>query len=373
MANIYRTKKSPFYWYDFRVKRRRFYGSTGSSNRREAQEIVAAIRNKAVAQVKAERAIGQSLQVEHVAMRFWENEGKHHVNTANTWRELRRCIHYLGASTLLSEVTDKEVMELVAKRRNDMRRGKRIAPATVNHTIFALQRLFTFAKREGFTLREPKWKDHLLKVPPERIRELDADEVDRIQAAIRVDYEPMFEFARGTGLRKAEIVGLRWDEVKWEANQIIKTGKGGRRVVVPITSTVAQILRTMQGNHPLFVFTFVAQRSYKGEYIRGKRYPMTLRGLHSAWKRLCARAELKDLRFHDLRHDFATKLLRNSRNLKLVSKALNHARLETTTRYAHVLDQDVADAVEQMLSEKHRGNHRGQLRVVSNRLSLKQK
>jgi integrase len=369
---IYRNpKKSPFWQYDFHFKRRRFHGSTGSSNRREAKEITDKIRAQAIAQVKAEQTAGESLQVEHVAGRYWKQEGQHHVNTANTWRELGRCIHYLGNTTLLSEVTDKEVMAMVAKRRGDTRHGKLIAPGTVNHTIFALQRLFTFAKREGFTLSEPKWKDHLRKVPPERIRELGRDEADRIQAAVRADYEPMFEFARSTGLRKAEIIGLRWSEVDWEAKQIVKTGKGGRRIVFPITATVGQILRPLQGNHPAFVFTFVAQRTYKGKYIRGLRYPITHGGLRRAWLTLRARAELKDLRFHDLRHDFATKLLRSSRNLKLVSRALNHARLETTNRYAHVLDADVADAIEQSLSENHRENHRAQLRVVSNRKSLK--
>ena len=57
---------------------------------------------------------------------------------------------------------------------------------------------------------------------------------------------------------------------------------------------------------------------------------------------------IKEFRFHDFRHDFATKLLRQTGNLKLVSKALNHADIKTTARYAHVLDEDIAVAVEQV-------------------------
>jgi integrase len=374
MAIYLNEKKSPYYQYDFHINRRRFHGTTGSSNRREAEKIEADIRAKKEVQVKTERVVGASLQVEHVATRYWQHEGQHHKNTANTWRELRRCIEHLGATTLLSDITTKEVMALVAKRRGDKQRGKLIAPATVNHTVFALQRLFRFAKREGFTLpREPRWKDHLLKVPPERIRELGSDEREQIDAAMRADYAPMMDFAFSTGMRKAEVMGLRWSEVDWGAMQIIKLGKGGRRIVFPIIPTVAQILRPLQGDHPEFVFTFVAQRTYKGKYERGFRYPIKQGGLHSAWRTLMAKAQVKNFRFHDIRHDFATKLLRSSGNLKLVSRALNHVRPETTNRYAHVLDTDVASAIEQMQRENHRDNHREKLRVVSNKLSAKAK
>jgi integrase len=57
-------------------------------------------------------------------------------------------------------------------------------------------------------------------------------------------------------------------------------------------------------------------------------------------------AGVKDFRFHDFRHDFGTKLLRETGNLKLVQKALNHRDIKSTLRYAHGLDQDVAAAVE---------------------------
>jgi Phage integrase family len=53
-------------------------------------------------------------------------------------------------------------------------------------------------------------------------------------------------------------------------------------------------------------------------------------------------------RFHDIRHDVGTKLLRDTGNLKLVRRALNHADIMTTTRYAHVLDEEVAEPLERV-------------------------
>ncbi|TNJ41558.1 tyrosine-type recombinase/integrase, partial [Phaeobacter sp. B1627] len=57
------------------------------------------------------------------------------------------------------------------------------------------------------------------------------------------------------------------------------------------------------------------------------------------------KAEIEDFRFHDLRHTFATRMLRATGNLKLVSRLLGHTSIETTMRYAHVLDTDLADAM----------------------------
>ena len=51
---------------------------------------------------------------------------------------------------------------------------------------------------------------------------------------------------------------LRWSEVNFGTRQIVRLGKGGRRVVFPITDTIREILFPLQGQHPEFVFTYVA-------------------------------------------------------------------------------------------------------------------
>ena len=74
---------------------------------------------------------------------------------------------------------------------------------------------------------------------------------------------------------------------------------------------------------------------------QGRPAAITASGLKSIWRRSHHRRKgsslPEDLRFHDLRHDFATKLLRETNNLRLVQKALHHSRVETTTNHAHVL------------------------------------
>jgi site-specific recombinase XerD len=65
-------------------------------------------------------------------------------------------------------------------------------------------------------------------------------------------------------------------------------------------------------------------------------------------------------------HDFDTKLLRETGNLKLVQRALNHADIKTTTRYAHVIDAKVAKAMERV--EESRNKSRSEAQTAQNSL-----
>jgi len=227
-------------------------------------------------------------------------------------------------------------------------------PGHVNRTTQALQKLFTRAKqlwRIRFE-QEPRWRNHRLKEPDEHVRELMADEGARIDRAMRADYEPFFRFARASGARLRECI-LRWSEVDWACCQITKRGKAGRLLVIPITPSIRAILWPLRGHHNVWVFTYVAARTRNGR-VKGQRYPLTFSGIKTQWRRLRTRANITGFRFHDFRHDLGTKLLRQTGNLKLVQKALNHADIKTTTRYAHVLTEEVAEALETLQKSRNK-------------------
>jgi integrase len=366
-VSVYRHKESPFYHYDFRFKGDRFHGSTECTNKRDAESFEAAERDRAKQQAKvAPSAV--STKLDDVAGSYWNQVGQHHVGADTTWRDVARLIGYFGPAKLLTEILDADVAKLVAWRRGQRvtRHGKGkknaataplVAPATVNRsTTEVLKKLFTFAKRK---LRikfdsEPDWKEHWLEEPEERVRELHDDESDQLEDATRDDYLPIMAFAGASGLRMNECL-LKWSEVNWGTKQIVKLGKGGKRVTIPITDTIREILWPLRGQHPEMVFTYVASRTRKAQrLIKGHRYPVTYSGLKSEWKRQRARSGVNDFRFHDYRHDFATKLLRLTKNLKLTQKSLNHANIKTTAKYAHVLDDEVAAGVDAMQKSRRK-------------------
>jgi integrase len=293
------------------------------------------------------------------------------VGADTTWRDIERVVNFFGPTMMMTEIFDVDVARLVAWRRGHRvtRHGRGlknaatapfVAPATVNRsTTEVLKKLFTFAKRTLHIRfeKEPDWKIHWLKEPEERVRELHVEEADRLDDATRDDYKPIMEFAAASGLRRKGCE-LKWSEVNWDTKQIVKPGKGGRIETVSITDTIREILWPLQGHHDTMVFTYVAARTRKTQgLIKGQRYPITYSGLKSAWKRLRAKAKVTSFRFHDFRHDIGTKVLRATGNLKIAQKVLNHRNIKTTMKYAHVLDEEVAAAVDAVQKSRRKSRN----------------
>jgi integrase len=351
--SVYKDPRSPYWQFDFRWRGHRFFGSTKTTTRRDAEAVERTELQKAKARVAAIKAAKTSLRLDDVAGRYWQEHGQHHAGADDTWYNVQLLIEFFGKENLITDITGDDVARLVAWRRGHRARPTSskleglISPFTVNTTTMQLRKLFTRAKLWGVRFEhEPKWSQHMLSVPSERVREVSEDELERLEAEMRGDYAPFVQFALASGMRLNECL-LRWPEVDWRAGQIRKHGKGGRLVVMPITATIREILWPLRGHHPEMVFTYVCEHGAHGR-IKGQRYPITYDGAQTFWRRLRKRSGVVALRFHDLRHDFGTKMLRATGNLKLVQKAMNHTDIKSTLRYAHVLDEEVAEAMERV-------------------------
>lgn len=356
--SVYKQGKN--YRYDFVINGRRFFGTTEAKSKKDALRVEVEMRAKAKADIQQQKLTGNGpLILDVAAGRYFSEVGELHANSDTTWTDLKRLLGYFGNGKRLDEITDADVAALVAWRRKHTIKGRKkdkegnpvplIAPATVNRsTTILLRAIFSRAKRTWrYTFPvEPNWRDHFLSEPQERVRELDQTEATALDASVRNDYALWFEFARLTGLRRNETL-IRWKNVNIFAKRITTTGKGKKMVSTPITPAIQTILDQCKGHHPDFVFTYVCKRPRDGQ-VKGKRYPITPEGAKTQWRRLKARAKVEDFRFHDIRHDVATKLLRTTGNLKLVQRALNHSDIKTTTKYAHVMDDEVAAALMQI-------------------------
>jgi len=184
--SVFKSKKSaPYYWFDFQLDSRRFYGSTRCTTRKEAEKIEQQERERAKVLTKAAKISAVSLAIDHVAARFWNEVGQHHAGRDATSKNLARLVSYFGKATPLTDIDDAAVAKLVAWRRGQRIKGREKAPfistATVNRsTTKVLKRLFSFAKSERAQFEsEPNWTRHWLKEPPERVRVL-VDHGDRV-------------------------------------------------------------------------------------------------------------------------------------------------------------------------------------------------
>lgn len=368
--STYRPAGSQTYVYDFQFKGHRFCGPTGKTSKREADEVERQQRESARDRV---RAIGAGdaadLTLDAATDKYWVEAGQHKSNAKALWRDLCRINDYFGADKLLNDIRDPDVAKLVAWRRGHFRWGKKkyglITPSQVNRsTTEVLQRIFTRARDTWKVAlpHAPDWGQHMLGEPEERVRELQPEEEAALSAAMDPDYEILQRFSLMSGLRRASAL-LKWSQVDFRLKRIKTFGKGGRMIYLPITAGMKEILVSRVGHHPEWVFTYKATRGRK-KSDRGKRCPITASGLKTHFRRRKAKAKVSDYRWHDHRHTFATKLLRTTKNLKLVQRALHHRKIETTLKYAHVLDEEIAQGMQEAETadaksrEKSRGGER---------------
>jgi integrase len=117
------------------------------------------------------------------------------------------------------------------------------------------------------------------------------------------------------------------------------------------------VIAERKSEHPIYIFTYVCKRS-RGERKKGQRYPYSQNGWRKDWKAALEAAGIEDFRFHDLRHTFGTRVLRTTRNVKLVQKAMAHDDITTTAKYGHVLLDDIREGMEETFG--HQGGHQGE-------------
>ena len=139
-----------------------------------------------------------------------------------------------------------------------------------------------------------------------------------------------------TGCRKSEILNLRWEDVALDQAELrLADSKTGARVV----SISEPAVKLLAGLPRLPGDPWV---------IPGRKPGTHLRKLDDAWQSVRSRAGLHDVRLHDLRHSFASRALALGEGLTVIGKLLGHARIETTSRYAHLARDSVRESAERV-------------------------
>ncbi|MGH8738853.1 MAG: site-specific integrase, partial [Burkholderiales bacterium] len=132
-----------------------------------------------------------------------------------------------------------------------------------------------------------------------------------------------------TGLRRANVVGLKWADVDLVRRRVVvhaDEAKGRRNLKVPLTDEAMAIIRAQIGKHLQYVFTYLAKPIYQ---VSGK-----------AWWAALERAGIKEFRWHDLRHTWATWHVLGGTSLQQLMELGGWRSLEMVLRYAHLVDDD---------------------------------
>ena len=178
-----------------------------------------------------------------------------------------------------------------------------------------------------------------------RERYLKNDELSRLGTAVseveakRPDLAPAMAAIRlliFTGCRRNEILDLKWEHVDVEAACLrLPDSKTGAKVVhlpAPALEVLSNIER-VEGNAYVIV---------------GRKSGARLVGLNHIWARVRERADLEDVRLHDLRHSYASTAVNLNIGLQIIGNLLGHKQASTTEKYAHVDDDPAKAAAERI-------------------------
>ena len=158
-------------------------------------------------------------------------------------------------------------------------------------------------------------------------------------------FKPIILLLLNTGLRRGELLNLQWADVSLDRNpQVTVRGEGaksGQTRHVELNSTAVDTLRKWRAQTEGDGLVFLAPH--------GGRF----RDLSNLWEKLRPDAGIKNLRLHDLRHDFASRLAMAGVDLAVIRELLGHSDFALTLRYAHLQPAKRAEAVERIVDQSN--------------------
>lgn len=262
--------------------------------------------------------------------------------SVNYQLSVRQSLESLGRFLREKEIPPASIDEaaLALYLRDRMRGG--LAASSLRIEMVHLKIFFRFAAARGLLPNDPA---ALLDTPrtgdplPET---LDADTVARLLAAVDPSDIPfgcrdraILELLYGSGLRVSELLSLRAEQIDWAEGFLRVEGKGGKTRFVPMGAASRESLRAYMVHARARLLGQAKPCAYVFLSRRGSR--LTRERIRQILRARAAEAGVRERVFpHLLRHSFATHLLENGADLRVIQDLLGHADLTTTQIYTHV-------------------------------------
>jgi integrase len=196
-------------------------------------------------------------------------------------------------------------------------RSSEVAPQTVKHEINLVRRVIKLAIAEwGLGLAEVPYV-RLPRLPIGRDRRLPSEEITALLTCLSDQMRDIVRFALETAMRRSEILGIAPDDFDAQSKTVtLRDTKNGRARTIPLSCTALAILnrRTQDGT----IFT------------------MQPDSVSQALRRACSKTQIKDYRFHDLRHEAISRLFERGLSVPQVALISGHQDYRMLARYVHL-------------------------------------
>lgn len=272
------------------------------------------------------------------------------------FKSLKNAFKHL-ADTPLIDIKAWDIQQWVSEK---SKLGR--TPATISNLYNRLRAVFNRAVEWGFIDSHTLDNVKIPRIDNKRIRYLSTSEENALLNSIRmrdarlkqeyqdkygkraevivsqryIDYlEPLIVLAMNTGMRKGEMLTLKWEHINMEDRYLTirsENAKSKNKRTIPLNNTVYEMLSVWQKQNPESILVF----EKNGSPISTYQYQ---------WETLLNDAGIENFRFHDLRHHFASKLVMKEADLNVVRELLGHADMKMTLRYAHLAPEHKSAAV----------------------------
>lgn len=258
-----------------------------------------------------------------------------------TWKNDLSCLEanlkpFFGRSKL-NDITPLQIEKYRTKRLE-----KGVTKSTVNRELALMKKMFNLAIDWNFIEENPVSKIKFFSEKDtlkERI--LSREEEDRLLETSIAHLKSILIVALNTGMRLGEILSLNWGQVDFEKKMIrVEKTKSGEIRYINMNTTLKEELKRIRAEGESTVYTFTNSKTGK---------PFTT--VKTAFKAACRRAGIKGLRFHDLRHTFASRLVESGVDLITVRDLLGHSTVKVTERYTHPNHSIKKEAVEHLVQK----------------------
>jgi len=239
---------------------------------------------------------------------------------------------------LMAKISARDVELYMTKRRDT------VTPATVNRELTCIKHMFNKAVQWLYLKSNSLVTVRQYKEPPGRVRYLVEKEISRLLQHCADHIKPIVIMALNTGMRKGEILSLKWADIDMQNRTIaLRKTKNNELRILPVNDALYKTLRSMGqqlGNQ--YVFSDNTGNSY--------------RDIKKGFSAALRRAGIQDFRFHDLRHTFASRLVMAGVDIRTVQELLGHKDIKMTMRYSHLSDQNLRKAVDKLEFSDYSGS-----------------
>lgn len=293
-------KRGEIWYYSISVNGQRVRESTHTTDKKKAQAIHDACRLK----LQTQKESGKTLID---AFKLWL---KHSERTASEKSALRVALEKYP-SRPLSQVSGHDLQDALSY----------MTASTYNRIANNIRSALNMAHQRSWceSILIPRKKEKNTKT-----RFLSKAEWQRLENELADHIKPMAKFSISTGLRQANVFNLKWSEVDLDRGVAWVDSpdtKGNKSIPVPLSQYAIDVLTAQQGKHKEYVFIY-------------KENPVG--SVKTSWAKALKRAEIKDFRWHDLRHTWASWHIQNGTPLAVLKELGGWHDISMVMRYAHL-------------------------------------